>query len=155
MIPYVRNSALNTCFHRRSQLGSSQEAEQHAISATSHTLSSLNEVDPEADWKMGAFVRAIDACRVPALRGSSCCSNIPGRDGSCILYVKLTLSGSRGAVAVGNSYAVVPSIIKAEEQAGEQSSLGARHTTAFLLTGIHNHSVGLLRSSTARSLLQS
>lgn len=111
-----------------------EQAEDQAVNVASPAVASLNKADPVGSWKLEAFVRAVDTCRAPVLGESGGRSTGVG-DGSCILYVRLVLSGSRGAVAVGDSYAVLPPDRRAEGWAGARPSLRAGGAGGLLLTG--------------------
>lgn len=81
-----------------------REVEEQATTSAKDTLVTLKTIDPEGNWRVIAFVRAIDACRVPVPKDKPLNSG----GGGCILYTRLALSGSLGTVAVGDSYALVP-----------------------------------------------
>lgn len=115
-----------------------EQAEEQAVAAVSSAVASLNKADPGANWKLETSVRAIDACRTPVVGDSG--GGSTGRDdGSCIMYVKLILSASRGAVAVGDSYAILPADRRAEGRAGGRPSLRAGGAGTLLLTGTQGH----------------
>lgn len=115
-----------------------ERAEDQTFTVTSPSVASLNKADPGANWRLEASVRAINACRSPILGKSGDSST--GIDGSCIMYVKLVLSGSRGAVAVGDSYAILPTDGRAEGRADGGPSTPAGGTGRLLLTGT-THSI--------------
>lgn len=118
-----------------SRWGTVEQAEDQAVTVASPAVAALNKADPAANWKLEASVRAMDACRASVLGESGGRSTGSG-DGSCLMYLKLVLSGSRGAVAVGDSYAVLPQDGKAEGRAGARPSLRAGgEGKLMLLTG--------------------
>lgn len=106
--------------------------ERRAAAATSATTLALNDADPKGEWTLEASVRAIDACRAAVVETGE-------RDGGgYIMYVKLTMTGSRGTIAVGDSYAVVPSAGGAKERRNGQkhkTCLQMEEAATLLLTG--------------------
>lgn len=84
-----------------------QKYGEHAARATYDVAAVLNETDPGGEWQAEAFVRAADACRAP-VHDEGCLGGEKVDDGGGgILYVRLTLLGSRGAVSVGDTYAIM------------------------------------------------
>lgn len=113
--------------------GAMKDMEQRAADATSTATIALNNADPTGEWTLEASVRAIDACRAAVIE-----AGVSGGGSGFIMYVKLTMTGSRGTVAVGDSYAVVPSSGGAKERRNAQqykTSLQTEETTTLLLTG--------------------
>lgn len=102
------------------------------MGAAGEVISTLNEIDPSAKWKIHAFIRTIDACRAPALKlnGSS-----GGHDGSRIMYVRLTLAGSQGSISVGDSYAILPPDSMEGGLRGVPASSKGGKSLTMLLTG--------------------
>lgn len=111
-----------------------EQAEDQAVTVARPTVASLNKADPAGHWELEAFVRAVDTCRA-SVQGESGGRSTGTGDGSCIMYVKLVLCGSRGAVAVGDSYAVLPPDRRAEGWAGAPSLPVGRAGRLLLLTG--------------------
>lgn len=106
--------------------------ERRAADATSAAILALNGADPRGEWALEASVRAIDACRATVVETGD------SDGGGCIMYVKLTMTGSRGTIAVGDSYAVVPSAGGAKEQRNGQqhkTCLETEEAATLLLTG--------------------
>lgn len=130
--PYARLCCRGVCMIRSGR-GSMEEAERQVFSVARTVVSSLQEVDPDVEWKLGASVRAIDSCLSPITEDHS---SPKSSDPSYLLYVKLTLSGDRGTIAVGDSYAVLPTFEKeTDEREDDQAPTRPYEKNALLLTG--------------------
>lgn len=95
-----------------------RECEQCALDSVRNIVPVLNSAKTSEMWEAKAVVQATDACHVPIpqdhpLHGTR------GHEG-CLIYVRLSLFGRLGAVAVGDTYAVLS---PAEEMDSGQSPL--------------------------------
>lgn len=151
MVETLKNDArMTTTWVLGSRWGTVEQAEDQAVTVASPAIAALNKADPAANWKLEASVRAMDVCRASVLGESGGRSTGSGHE-SCIMYVKLVLSGSRGTVAVGDSYAVLTRDRRAEEgRAGARPSLRAgEEERLMLLTGTARRTATYARSHPA------
>lgn len=81
------------------------DAEVQVCAAAQKALAATNSINPN-EWTVRAFFRATDARRVPLTTGNPLGGE--DNDGGGIVYMRLSISGRWGTVAVGDSYAFVP-----------------------------------------------